>query len=54
MAKPPPSGPSSDIEGADQTAHEHRKPDPAKGTAREIEKARKEAKGRPKGDSQRY
>lgn len=53
MAKPPPAGPSSDIEGADKSAHAHRTPDPDKGTAVDIERSDDEAKGRPDHSSKR-
>jgi hypothetical protein len=53
MTKPPASGPSSDIDGVHQDAVNHRKPDPLKGTAKDIEQSDKEAKGRPEHSSQR-
>ena len=53
MAKPPEAGPSSDIEGANKSAGEHRTPDPDKGTAEDIAHSDDEAKGRPDHSSKR-
>ncbi len=49
MAKPPPSGPHSDIKGVNMDARTgvpHR--DASKGTAKEKQEAELESKGRPK------
>lgn len=48
MTKPPPSGPHSDIEGVYRDARTevpHR--DPRKGTAADLERARRHSRGRP-------
>jgi len=48
MAKPPPSGPHSDIEGVNRDARVGRpNRDLAKGTAEDIDTAEKKSKGRP-------
>ncbi|HWW64169.1 MAG TPA: hypothetical protein VNZ43_05385 [Sphingomonadaceae bacterium] len=48
MAKPPPSGPHSDISGVNRDARvgvPNR--DPAKGTAKELKKADEQSRGKP-------
>lgn len=48
MAKPPPSGPHSDIEGVNRDARVGRpNRDSRKGTAEDIHIAEKQSKGRP-------
>lgn len=48
MAKPPPSGPHSDIAGVNRDARTGRpNRDPKKGTAESIHIAEKQSKGRP-------
>lgn len=52
MAKPPPSGPHSDISGVNRDARVNTPDrDPAKGTADDLEKANKASKGQPDRDS---
>jgi hypothetical protein len=48
MAKPPPSGPSSDIEGVHQSSQAHEPGrHPEHGTAEHKQDAEKDSKGRP-------
>jgi len=54
MAKPPPSGPHSDIEGVNRDARAgtpNRRPD--KGTAADKQKAEQHSKGRPDQTAQK-
>ena len=52
MAKPPPSGPHSDIDGVNRDARVNTpNRDPAKGSAAELDAADKQSKGQPDRDS---